>query len=224
MDESTKMANQPPKSCVPPERTYPPFLDALIRAMRDIKTSRSREDFEPLFENLAFRLHLVGGGGKAPQKSSNIVNYILDEMYKVRIATTALYEVLSDLKPPARSAFQDFDKILDTIKYIEDTAKRRRSHSDITNNYIGRENVAGCRPPVILALEAAHVFEFISGERPTMRYRTRPTGSGAWKGAYGPYYEFLEKIFKIRGIQASPENSGREALKIYGAEPPQKTG
>lgn len=51
--------------------------------------------------------------------------------------------------------------------------------------------------------QAAQIYTYLTGKRPTL-----PSRDGK---AYGPYQAFLEDLFEVLGVDASPENQGKRS-------------
>ncbi len=127
------------------------------------------------------------------------------ELLLVNKSAAQLHDALKQLHAPASAAFRDLASVRRGVRTIEIIAAYAAEQAD--DLVASTETVPmTMSPPEMLAMKAAYVFLTMRREAPTIRNQEG-------QKAYGPFLDFLEKVFEIRGVTASPENCAKVALQ-----------
>jgi hypothetical protein len=103
--------------------------------------------------------------------------------------------------------FYNFIQEFDRIGAAIDASLSKLEHPEGARSRPGR-------PPAIMASEvtsyAAQIYKFLTGQEPTSRWREiAGAGTGKERGPYGPFLEFLARIFEALEIMASANSQAR---------------
>ncbi len=172
---------------------------------------------------------LVNGGDGQRSRRRPSTRAMFAELDKVANSAQALLDALNALHPESASYFRDIFQIARQVRIINiiashsSSALKEGNKSPFSKLPSARK---GFRPSESLAYSAALIFAAVTGEEPGFTTTERLDSSSPHKGVSGAFYDFLEEIFRIRGMRSSPENCGKVALAAlksdHGVKPPRK--
>jgi hypothetical protein len=119
------------------------------------------------------------------------------------VQVSKLLSAIGDLDPTALDALGNQQATILQLNIMKIIADAQSGELPSLKAISTRRN-----PAQNLAVDAAYVFLTITGQRPSRI--NSPDG----RPVYGPYIDFLGKIFAARNISSSVENAAREALKV----------
>ena len=178
---------------------------AIEAAIRDLEPLRLSNGLPPLTDfDIRSPVHvLLTVGGSAGPRAKPPPKNALAGLRAVSVQVSKLLSAIGDLDPIALDALGNQQATILQLNIMKIIADSQFGEEPSLKAISTRRN-----PAQNLAVDAAYVFLTITGQRPS---RINSPDGGP---VYGPYIDFLGKIFAARNISSSVENAAREALKV----------
>lgn len=171
-------------------------------AITNLATQRHRDGLPPIVEaRIASCVHsLLKEGGDHIRRKRPTIQQSQRQLEAVVKCARSLLDALDRLDAPGRTFLPQLEFATMQVENLEILAKIPTDR-DLDAVHIP----VAPSPSERLALTCGYVFFVITGDMPTRRVHD---GS-----VYGPFYDFVQQIFRARGVTASPENHVKWAIK-----------